>query len=198
MTKEPAMPFTIVDLEQGTEVWREWRYGGVGASDAPAIMRENPWKSLAQLRAEREFGKRPASQTVRSSRAMARGVALEPEARAAYNRLTGHSVFPLCLQSNAHEWMRCSLDGICLDTGTAVEIKCGTGSYNSTAKNQRVPRHYYGQLQHTLAVTGFAAMDFFCYLPGRRPITINCARDEKYIERLISAEARFWESLGRG
>jgi predicted phage-related endonuclease len=34
--------FTIVNLEQGSEVWREWRHKGIGTSDASTIMGENP------------------------------------------------------------------------------------------------------------------------------------------------------------
>src|SRR5581483_972237 len=36
--------YTIVDLRQGTQEWLGWRNQGIGASDAPIIMGENPWK----------------------------------------------------------------------------------------------------------------------------------------------------------
>lgn len=120
---------------------------------------------------------------------------LEPRARDAYNVMRGIDVQPLCLQSREHAWMRCSLDGICLETMQAVEIKCGDGVYKNAARNLAVPDYYYGQLQHTMAVTGLPVMDFYCYLPGRQPIVLKAPRDDAYIARLITAEAAFWEAV---
>ncbi|GAA0273219.1 hypothetical protein GCM10009127_12070 [Alteraurantiacibacter aestuarii] len=194
MTAPQSAPFTIVDLVQGTESWRQWRAGGIGASDAPAIMGENPWKSAKDLLFERrnpELARR--RQTVTS--AMTRGVMLEPRARAAYCTIRGVNVRPLCAQSRAHEWMRCSLDGICVDTMQAVEIKCGPAIHARTGRSRTVPRALYGQLQHTMAVTGLLKMDFFCYLPDRPPILFSVPRDASYIERLIEKEAAFWNEL---
>lgn len=185
-------PFTIVELDQTSEAWRQWRRGGIGASDAPTIMGENRWKPARKLLQER---KRPTPPADCITPAMARGIALEPLARAAYRKMTGADVQPLCLQSREHSWMRCSLDGICLDTMQAVEIKCGEAVYKRTARNRSVPEYYYGQIQHTLAVTGLAAMDFFCFLPDRTPITVNVDRDPAYIRRLIETEAAFWQAV---
>jgi hypothetical protein len=47
-----------------------------------------------------------------------------------------------------------------------VEIKGGRGCYWKTRNEGRVPHYYMGQLQHNLAVTGFSAIDFWCYQPG--------------------------------
>ena len=66
------------EFQQGSEAWLDWRRGGVGASDAPAIMGVSPWMDVEALWLEktgRATG-RP------SSFAMRRGQLLEPEARA--------------------------------------------------------------------------------------------------------------------
>lgn len=183
--------FTVVELEQGTDPWRAWRREGIGASDAPAIMGECPWKSAKYL-LRQKCG--PAAEP-RQNAAMARGTRLEPEARARYMASTGNDVRPACLQSTRHAWLRASLDGVCLEHGIAVEIKCGDGVYRDTKKDQRVPRHYYGQLQHILAVTGYPAMDFWCYLPDRPELLLSVARDEPYIERMLEVEFAFWEQV---
>ena len=39
----------ITHLKQGTSKWRNWRKGVIGASDAPTIMGENPWKDIESL-----------------------------------------------------------------------------------------------------------------------------------------------------
>jgi len=42
------MPYQEVDLIQNTPEWEEWRFTGIGASDAPAIMGENRFKSARE------------------------------------------------------------------------------------------------------------------------------------------------------
>lgn len=186
--------FSVVELEQGTDAWRAWRRDGIGASDAPTIMGECPWKSAGYLLRE----KCTPGAAPRQNAAMVRGTRLEPEARARYVESTGHAVRPACLQSVAYPWLRASLDGVCLERGIAVEIKCGDGVYRDTSRERRVPRHYYGQLQHILAVTGFARMDFWCWLPNRPELLLSVARDEPYIERMLQVEYAFWEQVQRG
>lgn len=183
--------YTVVNLEQGTTEWLEWRGNGIGASDAPAIMGENPWKSSARLLAE----KLGTVEKFAGNAAMARGSALEPEARKRYEALRGISVAPVCLQSNQHEWQRASLDGLSPDGSAVVEIKCGDSVYRKTASTRQVPRYYVGQLQHILAVTGLPHIDFFCWLPKLPEIYLRIERDKNYITRLIVAEQAFWDKF---
>ena len=49
----PGINYTIVNLRQNTPKWLEWRGQGIGASDAPAVMGENPWKSADYLLKEK-------------------------------------------------------------------------------------------------------------------------------------------------
>ncbi len=186
--------YTIIELEQGSPEWHVWRRGGIGASDAPAIMGECPWKSANYLLREKsEPNAKP-----RQNAAMARGTRLEPEARQSYVNSTGKEVVPACLQSKQYPWLRASVDGICVTNHILVEIKCGDSSYRQTANEKRVPRYYYGQLQHQLAVTGFAAADFWCYLPGRPELLLSVPRDEPYIERMLKLELEFWGRVQAG
>jgi putative phage-type endonuclease len=183
--------YTIVDLQQGTTEWLKWRSYGIGASDAPTIMGENPWKRPAQLLSE----KLGVSKKSAGNAAMARGSALEPEARKRYEALCGIRVAPVCLQSNQHEWLRSSLDGLSADGNAVVEIKVGDSVHKYTASTRQVPRYYVGQLQHILAITELPHIDFFCWLPNRPEIRLRVTRDESYIARLIAAEQQFWQQL---
>ena len=78
----PQIPehYAVVELEQGSREWLEWRHKGIGASDAPAIMSENPWKSATELLRE----KCGPARDLGLNAAMARGTQLEPEARRRY------------------------------------------------------------------------------------------------------------------
>lgn len=183
--------YTIVNLQQGTTEWLEWRNKGIGASDAPAIMGENPWKSPAQLLSE----KLGTAKKFEGNAAMARGTALEPEARKRYESINKIRVAPACLQSNKHNWQRASVDGLSDNGSAVVEIKCGESVYKKTAGSRQVPSYYVGQLQHILAVTDLAHIDFFCWLPGLAEVHLRINRDDAYIGRLIAAEQTFWQQV---
>lgn len=183
--------FTIVELQQGTPEWLEWRHNGIGASDSSTIMGENPYKSTSKLLSE----KRGPIRDVGQNAAMARGTKLEPEARRRYFAKTGKDVQPACLQSTRYEWLRASVDGLGFAYDTVVEIKCGQSAYNITSQTRSVPTYYYGQMQHILAVTGLDSIDYWCYWPDCPPILIPVPRDASYIERLLRTELEFWNRV---
>ncbi len=184
------VPYTIVDLQQGTPAWLEWRSQGIGASDAPTIMGENPWKNASQLLQEKVGRKKTDSNA-----AMDRGSMLEPEARRLYETKVGVQFVPVCLQSTEIEWLRASLDGLAIDGSAVVEIKCGESVYRKSSTSRKVPGYYFGQLQHILAVTNLPSIDFWCYLPSRPEVHLSVARDENYISRLIDTERLFWQQV---
>ncbi|WP_310497221.1 lambda-exonuclease family protein [Sandarakinorhabdus sp.] len=201
------MSFETVDLPQNSAAWLRWRHDGIGASEAPALMGENPWKSAERLFREKAAPP-PAGNWVAgggtsgssagagggagAGGAMGRGHALEPHARAHYVTATGIDVAALCVASQARPWQRASLDGICTVARRLVEIKCGDKVYALTEASGEVPGYYVGQLQHTLAVTGYDSIDFWVWLPGKPPLHLTVARDEDYIDRLNERGAAFW------
>ncbi|NLH16299.1 MAG: hypothetical protein GX455_06955 [Phycisphaerae bacterium] len=185
--------YIIVDLQQGSPEWHTWRSTGIGASDAPTIMGENPWKSPARLFSEKIGDVNPFA----SNAAMARGTDLEPEARKRYQSISKVHVVPACLQSKKYEWQIASVDGLAVDGELVVEIKCGDSVYQKTSSTRQVPGYYFGQLQHILAVTGFPYIDFFCYLPGLPEVNLRIERNDRYIKRLNIAEESFWNRILR-
>ena len=150
-------------------------------------MGENPWKRAAELLDEKCGKPKPSSNA-----AMARGSALEPEARRRFEAKVGVPMAPACMQSLNTEWLRASVDGIAADASRVVEIKCGESVYRNTAQTRQVPRYYIGQLQHILAITQLEAIDFFCYLPNRPEVHVVVPRDDQYIGKLLKVEEAFW------
>ncbi|MCB1089436.1 MAG: YqaJ viral recombinase family protein [Verrucomicrobiae bacterium] len=184
-------PYFIISLEQGTREWLDWRNGGIGGSDASTIMGENRFESAAGLLAQ----KCGPAMAGRMNAAMARGVALEPEARAFYNKTLSVISEPQCVQSLEYEWLRASLDGITPDGSRAVEIKCGRSAYETTARTGCPPGYYYGQFQHLMAVTGLNSIDYCCYFPPGRPIITTVERNQSYIDDLLRKEEAFWKRV---
>ena len=210
------MSFRIIDHDQGSIPWLRWRHDGIGGSDTPALMGENPWRTARALFAEKvapsRFGPAPpeperidlfagAPRALpplpdrRYRSAASRGTALEPYARDLFNRHAGVETVPNCLESRDRPWQRVSLDGLCLRSNRVIEIKCGDKAYGHSEATGKVPGYYIGQLQHILAVTGFDAVDFWVWLPGKTPIHIIVPRDDTYIARMTALQAEFWERV---
>ena len=181
--------FHVLDLEQGTEEWLDWRHSGIGASEASTVMGDNRFQSASELL----YQKKNKINTG-SNEKMRLGTSLEPEARDLYIEETGMLVEPLCLQSKEYSWLIASMDGITDDYGHIVEIKCGKSAYWQ-ANRGKVPSYYYGQLQHQLMITGLDSVNYWCYWPGYKGILQTVARDEPYIRRLLRAEMEFIEKL---
>jgi putative phage-type endonuclease len=182
---------TIERLQQNTPEWHCWRRQGIGASDAPVIMGETPFKTPRTLwsiktgRAQEE----PAGLAAR------RGRELERFARRAYERRTGIQVEPLCLVHQEFEWMRASLDGLSFDGATLVEIKCPLSLRDRVSAEQgRIPSQYHAQLQHQLEVSGAERAHYWSF-HGSAGTLIEIRPDREYAKRLIDAEATFWERV---
>ena len=181
----------IEDLVQGSEEWHQRRNSGIGGTDAPVIMGENPWKSTKYL-LEEKLGLRKRFEGNEHTR---RGITLEPLARSAYEKITKIKLEPAVLQSNKLHWQFASTDGINVQKKKIIEIKCGTKAYEYTAANNIAPPYYYGQIQHILCVSGYKSLDFFCWLPDYEPVLVNIERDEEYITRLIKEEFKFYQLM---
>jgi putative phage-type endonuclease len=181
--------FHVLDLEQGTEEWLDWRHSGIGASEASTVMGDNRFQSSSELL----YQKRNKINTEPNEK-MRLGTSLEQDARDLYIEETGMPVEPLCLQSKEHSWLIASMDGITDDYGHIVEIKCGKSAYWQANKG-KVPSYYYGQLQHQLMITGLDSVDYWCYWPGYKGILQTVTRDKPYTRRLLRAEMEFMEQL---
>ena len=199
------MNYTIVDLQQGSADWLRWRHDGIGASDAAALMGQNPWRSAGALFAEKvaplRYGAQrrqrplPAVADLFGAAPVREDNGLEAQARRLYRAAHGSDVAPICLVSVDRPWQRASLDGGDLPNRRLLEIKCGGATYAAVARSGQVPGHYIGQLQQTLAVTGFDSIDFWVWLPGRAPLLITERRDEVFIAELNARGAAFWAKV---
>lgn len=177
-------------IKQNTAEWLEMRKSKVGASDAPIIMGDSPWKTAFQLW-EEKLGLRPLPQI---NEAMRRGHELEPIARQAYNDYTGNLAEAEVVFHPERKWMMASLDGLSLDRSIVLEIKCPGNQDHELAKQGKIPEKYYAQLQHQLATIGVNLLHYFSYKDGDFSL-VEVERDEKYIQKLYAKEGEFWTKL---
>ncbi len=170
---------------QGSEEWLEFRRSKIGASDAPIIMGDSPWKSAYQLW-EEKLGLRENA----VNGAMRRGLEMEEEARQEFEKQTGLVVFPSVEIHREHEWMIASLDGIDIERKNIVEIKCPGKQDHECAMDGAVPTKYYAQLQHQMEGTGLDKCHYFSYHRNSSKV-LEVKRDKDFLKTLIQKELDF-------
>lgn len=172
---------------QGTLEWLELRRTKITATDAAVIMGESKWKTKTQLYQEKINGVNREAPNQR----MQRGLDLEPVARDLFTIKTGVRVYPKVV---VKDWAMASLDGIDYGQKILVEIKCPGYADHAIAVTGKIPNHYYPQLQHQMYVCDLEKMYYFSF-DGIDGIIVEVMRDNKYIEKLISEEFKFYTCI---
>lgn len=178
----------LIDVEQDTPAWHELRRTKIGASDAPVIIGKSPYLSPSQLMEQKLVGKKSYS-----SPQMRRGKELEPIVRQWYSD-RHQPVRPAVVQSQQHDWMIASLDGLSDDHKSLIEIKCPNEDTCQQVRRGNIPAHYQWQIQHQLAVTGLD----HCVLivsDGKQHTDIDIVRDNNMIGDLLDAEQQFYNKM---
>lgn len=190
----------LIDLEQGSEAWHEFRSQGWGSSDANIISGHLPenWDGLYSL-AYRKINGTQKVFTPEALERIRRGQAMEPEARDAYTRLTGNVVSPTCFIHPTKSFLRASLDGITEDFRTILEIKCsGLKVYDKTLAG-KIPNYYIPQIMHQLAVVpGAKRCHFWMYEPERGGILFEVLPNKEFMNELIEREDIAWKRIQKG
>lgn len=177
---------------QNTKNWLEWRRSKIGASDAPVILGQSPWKTPYQLWRV----KVGLDDYDPINPAMQRGHDLEEQARSSYEEKTGKEMFPQVLTSKKHEFIAASFDGLTMDGKFAVEIKCPGVKDHLLAQKGVIPDKYISQLQHQMYVGELEYVDYWSY-DGESGVLVKCERDDPFIERMLEKEIAFYENMVR-
>lgn len=178
----------LIQLEQGSESWLQWRKEHIGSSDSSSILGLNPWSNPISVWEEKCLG---WSKTMNDN--MRRGQMLEPLAREAYQKLTELQVEPMVAEHETIPFLSASFDGVTKDLSHSVEIKCGASSHRA-AKQGIVPAYYLVQLNHLMIISCHSEMDYFSF-DGEEGILIKVKRDDDLIKRIIDANIHFWQHV---
>lgn len=187
-----------LDVEQGSDAWFEARRGIPTASNFKRILTAGGRRSdsapqyLRELLREYHNGRAPPE----VNQWMARGIELEPQARAVYESITDTAVAQTGLVYLDHARMvAASPDGL-IGAHGLLEIKCPMlDTHLGYLESERVPAAHVPQVQGQLWVTGRRWCDFFSYHPDCEPRLIRVARDEEYIAKLRDAVQLFVKAL---
>ena len=191
-------------MEQRTEEWFEARMGCVTASRTADVMAKT--KSgyaasranyMAELICERLTCERQGGF---SSAAMQWGTETEPQARMAYEIITGATVVETGFVLHPEiAGFGASPDGLIGDDGL-IEIKCpNTATHIDTLLADKVPTKYIIQMHVQMLCTGRAWCDFVSFDP-RLPIdlqmfTKRVERDDKLAEEIVTEVQSFLANM---
>ena len=188
--------------------WLSGRSGGIGASEAAAVVGASPWQTPLELW-KLKLGI-IAPKDLSGNAAVEQGNRLEPAIRGMFaamhpELLVVYHQFDVLFQ-NDRPWLRATLDGeLYRENGEAgiLEIKTSTPGGKagwSEWADGRIPRHYYVQVCHQLLATGFDFAYLFAALFSQstgdvtlREYELSRKDAEDDMAWLVGQEHRFWE-----
>ncbi len=180
------------------EEWLEYRKRGIGGSDASIVCGINRYKSPVELWLDKT-GQLPPQE---AGEAAYWGTQLEPFVRAEFTKRTGIEVIHKSelLQSEEYSFMLANLDGICEvpDIGTCIFEAKTTSAYKAGEWENTIPDEYMCQIQHYMAVTGYAGTYIAVLIGGNTFKWRFVERDEELISMLIELETMFWNHVREG
>ena len=191
------MPAKILVSTEGMPYadWLEYRKQGIGGSDASVVYGISRYKSSVELWME----KTNQIQAQEAGEAAYWGTQLEPFVRAEFTKRTGIEVCHKSelLQSEEHPFMLANLDGICEvpDVGTCVFEAKTASAYKAGEWEDTIPDEYQLQIQHYMAVTGYAGAYIAVLIGGNTFKWKFVERDEELISMLIELESAFWNHV---
>ena len=196
----------IQTCEQYTAEWWDGRRGLPTASCADKIVTPTG-KLSAQSRgyineliaAKLGF----ADEAIEPTEWMARGIELEPEARAFYEFTTDETVEQVGFITDDDITAGCSPDGLIyggpgqrvMDISKGWEVKCPKASTHvGYLLGGTLPDYYKPQVHFSMAVTGLSEWVFMSYFPGMDPLIIT-VKSDAYTDNVAAAIQGFVAQL---
>ena len=180
----------IIELEQGSSEWIDWRKSKVTASELPIIIGNSKWMSAYELW-QQKLG---FIGGMKDNYAMQRGRELEPIVRDLVNKDLDANFVPMVVEHDEIEWAAASLDGIDLDLDAILEIKCPGLADHKLAEEGKVPLHYKAQIQWQLFCSNMDNAYYASYYnpdgKSENPLEIFLVeRDDEYIAKELLVKA---------
>jgi putative phage-type endonuclease len=202
MSQLPLIPSDEASTveEHGTEAeWLAVRRSAIGASEAPMLLGVSPFKGPMELFAEKlEVLERDAETDAMRWGKILEGPLAEHYAAETGRRLHDPGRYTL-RRSRAVPFMVATLDREIVLAGdqpvpAPLEIKT-TAGYRFEDWDDEPPVHVLVQVQHQLAVTGWAWASVAVLLGGRTFRWYDVARHDAFIAKLCEAELEFFAHL---
>lgn len=188
----------IINLQQDTQEWLDWRKGILGSTDIGAIIGMNAYKTALDV-FEEKIG--ISFKTNETNDLMQLGKDAEPFIRDDFNKKFGTNYKPICVQDETHDFLGGSLDGYDAETNSVLEIKYSKYSKMSDCIKQQshlvikeIYPQYYCQIQYFLYLTRAEKGYLATYDLDGQLIHMTLERDEELIKAMVRAGVDFWNN----
>ena len=186
----------VVDLNQRSEEWLQWRSKGVTASDIPIILGLSPYKTRWQLWAEKVG--RINAPDISNNPNVKRGVRLEDEARQLAEGRYGEVLLPLCGECARWDVLRASFDG--LDSAMQpFEFKAPSESVWDDIEKKGVEsstyKLYEAQVHAQCTVAGTTTGRLIFYKEGGQDLDFSVTLTPERENEILEAAKLFWEHV---
>jgi putative phage-type endonuclease len=180
------------------QAFNERRSAGIGSTDAAAILGVSPWSSPFRVWEE----KLGTAELREPTLPMWLGLKLESVVAELYVAQLASRGELVKIRADrqqrwhrTHKWMYTHLDYRVVRQPKLIECKTSFSTEGwGEPGSADIPVHYYTQVQHEMAVTGYDVCDV-PVLFGHRSFEIySVPRDDPFINQLIEAEEAFWTS----
>lgn len=187
----------LIDLDQKSQEWLDWRRKGIGSSEIAAIIGTDPYNTPYKV----WLNKLGYAPDFKGNKFTEHGNNFEPVAREWLNNKMNLNLKPLCGESETNPIFKFSADGYDLKKEYLFEIKCPL-NYDHIMEYriaEDVPIKWKAQILWQAKLLNakksfLAVWDFIL----NECIVIPCKRDEK-LENLMEEKAvDFWEKVKKG
>ncbi len=170
--------------------WLRMRKQGITGTDAASIVGLNPFKSAMEVWQD----KLSDDITEYDNEAMRQGRDLEDYVARRFEEETGLKVRKAnaIFQNEEHPVLLADFDRVIVGVNSGLECKTVSPYSADKWKDSEIPPHYYMQVQHYLAVSGFDSWYIAALILGKEFIVRKVERDQELIDSLILVEERFW------
>jgi putative phage-type endonuclease len=177
------------NVQNPEKAFHERRLKTVGSSDIPVIMGLSPYSTPIELWKIKTGLTKPSAQNF----AQARGVEMEPIARAWFNTRMMLDFQPRVFAHKDVPAFTASVDGYCEKTNQVVEIKFSGARDHGTAKGGKVPEHYLAQCHWQYIVSGAATVYYLSYQENDSVILEVPKPSPETVDKMVKEAARFLE-----
>jgi putative phage-type endonuclease len=185
-----------INLEQGSDGWKQWRNKGIGSSEIGTILGVNPYQNVHNLWMIKT-NQKPAEDLSKNF-FVQRGSQLEPMARDIFNERTDSHFIPATFVHQEFEFMKFSADGVDFDKNEIIEIKSMMAKNHQKVIDTNKPSEsYYAQMQWGLLITEAKICHFIAYNPEfPNPMhVIKIHPDELAFKSMKNAAHWFWHCV---
>jgi putative phage-type endonuclease len=194
----------VVNFDKGgkdsaRDAWLRERLTGIGSSDAAAVAGQSPWRTPVDVWLEKT--QRIAAREDEDTGPTYWGKRLEALVIEEYRNKTGAAIGHQqhLVRHKQYPFMIATLDAIAIHpSGGPRPLEAKTTRWArewGEPETDEVPPYYVFQVQHQLAVTGYAVADIAVLIGGSDFRIYQVQRDEGIIDALIKVETEFWQSV---